>query len=113
MNTVNPPDKWAWLIKRRAEIALTLRHLEHEQSDIEAKEASMDRDARQSRLTLLRDLNDWYSREIDQVDQALRRADQNDYGVCRACRGQISVERLDENPGAEYCADCQNCQQQL
>jgi RNA polymerase-binding transcription factor DksA len=113
MNTVNPPNPWARLIKRRAEIAMTLRHVELEQLDIEAKEASMDRAARARRLTLLRDLNDWYAREIAQVDQALRRADQSSYGVCRACRGPISLEQLDENPGAELCDDCQNYQQQL
>jgi hypothetical protein len=73
MNTVTSLNQRAQLIKRRAEIALTLRHVKLEQQDVEAKEASMDRDARASRLTLLRDLNDWFSREIDQVEQELRR----------------------------------------
>jgi RNA polymerase-binding transcription factor DksA len=113
MNTVNPPNQWAQLIKRRAEIALTLRHVELEQLDVEAKEASMDRDARASRLTLLRDLNDWYSREINQLDDALRRAGKNGHGICRACGAPISVGGLDDNPGAELCADCENCQEQL
>ena len=73
MNTVNSYNQRAQLMKRRAEIALTLRHVKLEQQDVEAKEASMDRDARASRLMLLRDLNDWFSREIDQVEQELRR----------------------------------------
>ena len=73
MNTVNSPNQRAQLIKRRAEIALTLRHVKLEQQDVEAKEASMDRDARASRLILLRDLNDWFSHEIAQVEQELRR----------------------------------------
>lgn len=113
MNTVNPPNQWARLIKRRAEIALTLRHVELEQLDVEAKEASMDRDARASRLTLLRDLNDWYSREINQLDEALRRAGKNGHDICRACGAPISAGRLNDHPGAELCTDCENCQEQL
>lgn len=81
MNTVNSSDRWARLIKRKTEITMTLRHVELEQKDIEAKAASMDRDARASRLALLRDLSDWYSREYNQVDRALRRVDQNNSGV--------------------------------
>lgn len=86
MNTVNPPNQWARLIKRRTEITMTLRHVELEKKDIEAKKASMDRDAHARRLTLLRDLNDWYSREINQVDRALRRVDQNNLGASPAVR---------------------------
>jgi RNA polymerase-binding transcription factor DksA len=112
MNTVNPPNQWARLIKRRTEITMTLRHVEFERKNIEAKEASMDRDARARRLTMLRDLNDWYAREIDQVEQALRRVDQNNSGVCIACRAPISAERLEDFPETELCAGCQNFQEQ-
>ncbi len=110
MNTVNQPNRWARLLKRKTEITTTLRHVEFERKNIEAQEASMDRDARASRLALLRDLNDWYSREINQVDRALRRVDQNNSGVCIACRAPISVERLKIFPKAKLCADCQNLQ---
>ena len=113
MDTVNPPNQWARLLKRRNEITLTLRHVELEQRDIEAKQASMDRDARASRLDLLRDLNDWYLREIGQVDQALVRVDQNNYGVCVACGAPIAAERLEVLPEAEFCADCENFQERL
>ena len=113
MNTVNSPNRWARLIQRRTEITMTLHHVALEQMDIEAKEASMDREARAARLNLLRDLNDWYAREINQVNQALTRVDQNKPGVCVACRAPISVERLVDFPEAEYCADCQNFQREL
>jgi RNA polymerase-binding transcription factor DksA len=113
MNTVNPSDRWARLIKRRTEITMTLRHVELEQKDIEAKAASMDRDARARRLTLLRDLSDWYSREYNQVDRALRRVNQSNFRVCIACRAPLSVERLKIFPDAKFCADCQNFQREL
>ena len=113
MNTVNQPDRWARLIKRKTEIATTLRHVEFERKNIEAKEASMDRDARASRLALLRDLNDWYAREINQVDRALRRrVNRNNSGVCVACRVPISDERLKIFPEAKFCANCENFQRE-
>ena len=76
MDTVNPA-RWAQLLKRRSEITMTLRHVEREQRDIEAKEYSMDPRARASRLVLLRDLNDWYSREYKQLDRLLRQVEQD------------------------------------
>ena len=113
MNTVDRSDRWARLIKRRTEITMTLRHVELEQKDIEAKAASMDQDARASRLTLLRDLSDWYSREFHQVDQALRRVDQNNFSLCIACGAPISTESSAGFPEADLCADCQNLPKQL
>ena len=113
MNTVNPSYRWTRLIKRRTAITMTLRHVELEQKDIEAKAASMDQDARASRLTLLRDLSDWYSREFNQVDQALRRVDQNNYGVCIVCSAPISAESSAGFPEAELCANCQNLEKNL
>jgi RNA polymerase-binding transcription factor DksA len=113
MNTVNALNPSARLIKRKNEITTTLRHVEFEQKDIEAKAASMDRDARANRLDLLRYLTDWYSREITQVEQALKRIDRNDYGTCVACRGVIAAERLEISPEAELCAACETFQQRL
>jgi RNA polymerase-binding transcription factor DksA len=106
MNTVNPSNHLTRLIKRRAEIETTLRHVEHEQLDVEAKAASMDRDARAKRLMLLRDLNDWYSREIGQVDDELRRDGRDSRGVCRACGAPSAVEQLASYTGTELCARC-------
>ena len=113
MDTVTSSDRWVQLIKRRTEITMTLRHVELEQKDIEAKAASMDQDARASRLTLLRDLSDWYSREFNQVDQALRRVDQNNYALCSACRAPIPAESSQGFPQAQFCANCQDFQKEL
>jgi RNA polymerase-binding transcription factor DksA len=111
MNTVSALNPWARLIKRRNEITVTLRHVESEQKNVEAKAATMDRDARASRLDLLRYLNDWYSREITQVNQALERLDRNDYGVCVVCHGAIAAERLEISPETEFCSACEAFQE--
>jgi len=112
MDTVNP-TKRARLIQRRSEITVTLRHVEREQQDIEAKQQSMDPMARARRLVLLRDLSDWYSREFKQLDRLLRRVDQKRYRVCMACRAPIAAELLKIFPAAKFCANCQNFRKEL
>jgi|GEM_PF-5143695 len=108
MNTVNPTNPRAQLIKRRDEMALTLRHVELQKSDIEAKEASMDREARASRLTLLRDLSQWYAQEIKQVDQALRRVGQVNFAVCSGCGALLTSERHATHSAGKLCVQCQD-----
>jgi len=108
MNTVNPSNQRAQLIKRRAEMAQTLRHVELQKSDIEAKAATMDHDARARRLTLLRDLSQWYSHEIKQVDRALRRVGWDNYMVCSVCGAAFISERQTTHSGNKLCPHCQD-----
>lgn len=113
MNTVNPFNQRAQLLKRRAEMALTLRHVAQEQQDVEAKAASMDHYARASRLLLLRDLNEWYARQISAVDLELQRADGIKPGICIAC-GATTLAAPQAGPSlSDLCADCQSYQRQL
>jgi DnaK suppressor protein len=44
---------------------------------------------------------------LREVQGALRRLDQGDYGVCHECGEAISVKRLDAVPWAKYCVSCQ------
>lgn len=37
------------------------------------------------------------------VDSALQRLEENTYGVCRACSGEIGAARLNANPAATAC----------
>lgn len=113
MNRVDASSPWARLVKRRNEIAMTLRHVEGQQQDLEGKAASMDREAHASRLDLLRYLSDWYSREMNQVDQALMRFDGHNSGNCMACHTAISAEKLAVSPQAKFCAGCEEFQQQM
>ena len=112
MNSVDASTPWARLVKRRNEIAMTLRHVEGQRRDLEGKAASMDREAHASRLDLLRYLYDWYAREMNQVDQALMRFDGHNSGNCMACHAAISAEKLAVSPQAKFCADCAEFQEQ-
>lgn len=45
-------------------------------------------------------------RELDELDAALERATNGDYGVCRRCGRPIDPARLEIHPGAALCIDC-------
>lgn len=46
-------------------------------------------------------------KEVKAINSALRRIEHGDYGVCVDCGVEIYAERLNANPVAERCIDCQ------
>lgn len=47
------------------------------------------------------------SRQLALIDEALRRVDDKEYGLCQNCEKEINPKRLDAIPWARYCLDCQ------
>lgn len=45
--------------------------------------------------------------KLIKIDEALRKINDNTYGLCEDCGDEISVERLKIIPFASYCRDCQ------
>lgn len=48
---------------------------------------------------------------IIEIDEALKRMDEADYGVCEACGSEIAEQRLIAMPFAKRCRDCQHDQE--
>ena len=46
------------------------------------------------------------NQRIHELQQALRRMDEGDYGVCASCQEWISYARLEQKPEADLCGDC-------
>jgi DnaK suppressor protein len=44
---------------------------------------------------------------LKSIDDALRRLEEGNYGVCESCGEDITVERLRAVPFATYCIECQ------
>lgn len=44
--------------------------------------------------------------ELEQINTALERIEQNEYGICTVCKKTISAERLEAIPYADHCIDC-------
>lgn len=66
----------------------------------------------QSLLHLLSDLDlAEVTRDVEEfreIEAALRRIDEGGYGICVDCEIEIAPARLDANPSAARCLDCQS-----
>ncbi len=56
--------------------------------------------------------NESLTRLLSEVDAALARLDRGNFGVCEACQGKISTERLLSDPLASVCLDCLSQEEQ-
>ena len=68
-----------------------------DQTDIATEESDRD--------MVLR-LNDHERRLVEQIEHALRRVEDGEYGICMACGDDISERRLLARPMATHCIDC-------
>ncbi len=50
---------------------------------------------------------------FEEVEAALRRIEDGNYGVCGGCRNAIPVRRLQALPWARYCVSCAELRQAL
>ncbi len=49
-----------------------------------------------------------YTKRYNRLIATLNRIESEDYGVCKECEEDISIERLKLIPESEYCIDCMN-----
>lgn len=52
------------------------------------------------------------SKQLALIDEALRRVDDKEYGVCLNCEKDINPKRLEAISWARYCLDCQQLVEQ-
>ncbi len=45
-------------------------------------------------------------KSIEEIEDALKRIENNTYGVCKYCKGEIGEKRLIARPTASSCIDC-------
>jgi DnaK suppressor protein len=45
-------------------------------------------------------------RELDQIEDALRRIEAGSYGNCEACSGPMGMQRIRAIPEARFCLTC-------
>lgn len=113
MNLVNYAPHYERLRRRRDEIVTTREHLKREQRAVEDNDEWLDRASYESRVHLLDNLADWYANEIVQVENALARIAEGEYGVCLACHRRIEPERLEIAPETCFCVSCQSTREAL
>jgi len=52
------------------------------------------------------------SKQLTQIDEALLRIEDDEYGACQNCEKAINPKRLNAIPWARYCLDCQSLLEQ-
>ena len=62
-------------------------------------------DARDKEINLI--LGDRDREKVQAIDEALSRVDQNTYGMCESCEGDIAEARLQALPFTRLCVACQ------
>jgi DnaK suppressor protein len=67
--------------------------------DIDFAEASSD--SFTSELIAIRQ-----SKELEEIKNAIKAINDNDYGTCKMCNEDISIGRLKAKPFAKYCTPC-------
>ena len=53
------------------------------------------------------------TRELREIEKALARIQQDNYGICAICGEPIAIERLQANPAAICCITCQEKSESL
>ncbi len=97
------------LLSQRQEILDLYKHdlrVGQESSD-EASEDIVDRANNAYQREFMFNLSGGERRLLRQVEGALDRLDQGEYGVCAHCQQPIGAQRLKAIPWARYCVKCQ------
>lgn len=54
-----------------------------------------------------------HKQTLNKIDEALRKLNEDTYGICEDCGSEISEERLKIIPFAIYCVDCMEKREEL
>jgi DnaK suppressor protein len=56
--------------------------------------------------TVVEPLAEPLRRELVEIERALQRIDEGNYGLCQACGGPMGMQRIRAIPEARYCVSC-------
>lgn len=97
------------LLKKKEEIIKKLSETYNESKEVETGIAQDVVDKAESSYTkeFLLSLSDTEREQLFLIDEALKRIEKCEYGVCQMCGQKISKKRLDVVPWTPYCINCQ------
>lgn len=73
---------------------------------------SADRSVQELAMDIEGRLMNLKSDRLQQINAALQRMDQGTYGICTRCGKEIAPQRLEAEPTALTCIDCQSAAEQ-
>ncbi len=96
------------LLMRKAELEKILFNLSSEISDINRCEIKDEGDFAAASMDSGRDYQIFLNqkKELEEINQALKKIEEGTYGICEMCDEPIQEERLKIKPYAKYCIIC-------
>ena len=97
------------LIIKKQEMVEKLSETYNESKEVETGIAQDVVDKAESSYTkeFLLSLSDAERKQLFLIDEALKRIDKCEYGICQMCGQKISKKRLSAVPWTPYCINCQ------
>jgi len=108
MDTTSIEEFRRVLSEQRRTLFEEVAHVEADLGGLtETREAELEESAQEERTArLLARLDDRGKAELEQIDRALQRIANDDYGTCEACGTEIPRARLRTLPATPFCRDC-------
>jgi len=96
------------LLMRKAELEKILFNISNEINDISKCEINDDGDFAAASMDSGRDYQIYLNqkKELAEIEEALKRIEEGNYGICKMCDEPIQEERLKIKPYAKYCIIC-------
>jgi RNA polymerase-binding transcription factor DksA len=96
------------LLLRRDKIKLTLQNLELQKLNLHRSTLGHNERTELSRTSMLEALDDWYHKELNEINDALTRAEKRSFGICLGCNSEIDPSWLEIFPETEFCRTCED-----
>ncbi|TET70960.1 MAG: TraR/DksA family transcriptional regulator [Candidatus Aminicenantes bacterium] len=102
------------LLKKKEEIVNKISETYNESKEVESGIAQDVVDKAESSYTkeFLLSLSDAEREQLLLIDDALKRIDKKEIGICQRCGKDINKKRLDAVPWTSYCIDCQEIEEE-
>lgn len=101
------------LLEEKEEILIKLSEFRNEGKEIGPEIAQDPGDRAESTYEkeFIFELSDAERRRLLQIDKALKKIEEDDFGRCESCHKEISKKRLDAIPWTPFCIKCQEKQE--
>ena len=102
------------LLKKKEEIVNKISETYKESKEVESGIAQDVVDKAESSYTkeFLLSLSNAEREQLLLIDDALKRIDKKELGICQRCGKDINKKRLDVVPWTSYCIDCQEIEEE-
>jgi DnaK suppressor protein len=102
------------LLKKKEEIVNKISETYNESKEVESGIAQDVADKAESSYTkeFLLSLSNAEREQLLLIDEALKRIDKKELGICQRCGKDINKKRLDVVPWTSYCIDCQEIEEE-